>query len=174
MNDDMTTATAVARRFHTLVVLVENKPGVLTRVAGLFARRGFNIDSLAVARTDDPRFSRITIMVDAESAPLEQVVKQLDKLINVVEIRDLDPSESVERELMMVIVSGEPPERGQIMDLVRIFEARVLNVGGDKMMLSLSGAPSRLDDFEDLLRPYGIVELQRSGRIALPRLSKTS
>ena len=100
---------------------------------------GFNIDSLAVARTDDPRFSRITIMVDAESAPLEQVVKQLDKLINVVEIRDLDPSESVERELMMVIVKGQPHERGQIMDLVRIFEARVLNVGGDKMMLSLSG-----------------------------------
>ena len=101
-------------------------------------------------------------MVDAESAPLEQVVKQLDKLINVVEIRDLDPSESVERELMMVIVNGQPDERGQIMDLVRIFEARVLNVGGDKMMLSLSGAPSRLDDFEDLLRPYGIVELQRT------------
>ena len=137
MNDDMTTATAVARRFHTLVVLVENKPGVLTRVAGLFARRGFNIDSLAVARTDDPRFSRITIMVDAESAPLEQVVKQLDKLINVVEIRDLDPSESVERELMMVIVNGEPHERGQIMDLVRIFEARVLNVAKDDNWLKL-------------------------------------
>ena len=174
MNETNGSTTAVARRFHTLVVLVENKPGVLTRVAGLFARRGFNIDSLAVARTDDPRFSRITIMIDAESAPLEQVVKQLDKLINVVEIRDLDPSESVERELMMVIVNGQPHERGQIMDLVRIFEARVLNVGVDKMMLSLSGAPSRLDDFEDLLRPYGIVELQRSGRIALPRLSKTS
>jgi len=174
MNADTTAASTLARRFHTLVVLVENKPGVLTRVAGLFARRGFNIDSLAVARTDDPRFSRITIMVDAESAPLEQVVKQLDKLINVVEIRDLDPSESVERELMMVIVKGQPHERGEIMDLVRIFEARVLNVGEDKMMLSLSGAPSRLDDFEDLLRPYGIVELQRSGRIALPRLSKTS
>jgi acetolactate synthase I/III small subunit len=174
MNDSSAATTAVAKRFHTLVVLVENKPGVLTRVAGLFARRGFNIDSLAVARTDDPQFSRITIMVDAESAPLEQVVKQLDKLINVVEIRDLDPSESVERELMLVIVKGQPHDRGQIMDLVRIFEARVLNVGGDKMMLSLSGAPSRLDDFEDLLRPYGIVELQRSGRIALPRLSKTS
>ena len=174
MNDISAATTAVAKRFHTLVVLVENKPGVLTRVAGLFARRGFNIDSLAVARTDDPQFSRITIMVDAESAPLEQVVKQLDKLINVVEIRDLDPSESVERELMLVIVKGQPHDRGQIMDLVRIFEARVLNVGGDKMMLSLSGAPSRLDDFEDLLRPYGIVELQRSGRIALPRLSKTS
>jgi len=87
MNETNGSTTTVARRFHTLVVLVENKPGVLTRVAGLFARRGFNIDSLAVARTDDPRFSRITIMIDAESAPLEQVVKQLDKLINVVEIQ---------------------------------------------------------------------------------------
>jgi acetolactate synthase-1/3 small subunit len=163
-----------APHVHTLVVRVENKPGVLTRVAGLFARRGFNIDSLAVAPTDDPHFSRITIMVDAESAPLEQVVKQLDKLLNVVEIRDLDPSESVERELMLVIVKSAPADRGQIMDLVRIFEARVLNVGADKMMLSLSGSPSRLDDFEDLLRPYGIVEIQRYGRIALPRLSKTS
>jgi len=161
-------------RFHTLVVLVENKPGVLTRVAGLFARRGFNIESLAVAPTDDTRFSRITIMVDAESAPLEQVVKQLDKLINVVEIRELKPSEAVERELMLIIVNGMPEVRSQIMDLVRIFEARVLNVGIDKMMLSLSGAPSRLDDFEDLLRPYGIIEIQRTGRIALPRLSKTS
>ncbi len=159
---------------HTLVVRVENKPGVLTRVAGLFARRGFNFDSLAVAPTDDPHFSRITIMVDAESAPLEQVVKQLDKLINVVEIRDLDPSESVERELMLVIVKPWPADRAQIMDLVSIFEARVRNVGAEKMMLSLSGSPSRLDDFEDLLRPYGIVEIQRSGRIALPRLSKTS
>ena len=169
-----TNGAGTAKHFHTLVVRVENKPGVLTRVAGLFARRGFNIDSLAVAPTDDPLFSRITIMVDAESAPLEQVVKQLDKLINVVEIRDLDPSESVERELMLVIVNAASADRGQIMDLVRIFEARVLNVGAGKMMLSLSGSPSRLDDFEDLLRLYGIVEIQRSGRIALPRLSKTS
>src|ERR1700716_2788253 len=107
--DDLEAASGLRTgRKHILSILVENKPGVLTRVAGLFARRGFNIDSLAVARTDDPRFSRITIMIDAESAPLEQVVKQLDKLINVVEIRDLDPSESVERELMMVIVNSQP------------------------------------------------------------------
>lgn len=166
--------TETPHRFHTLVVLVENKPGVLSRVAGLFARRGFNIESLAVAPTDDPLFSRLTITVDVESAPLEQIVKQLDKLINVVDIRDLDPSEAVERELLMIIVDATPDKRGEVNDLVKLFEARVLNVSADKMMLSLSGTPSRLDDFEDLLRPYGIVELQRTGRIALPRLSKTS
>jgi acetolactate synthase-1/3 small subunit len=159
--------------FHVLVVKVENKPGVLTRVAGLFARRGFNIDTLAVAPTDDERFSRITISVDAESAPLEQVVKQLDKLVNVVEIRELDPSQSVERELMLVTIKAPAPNRGEILDLVNIFEATVMNVGYDEMMLSLAGSPSRVDDFEQLLRPYGIVEIQRSGRVALPKLRRT-
>lgn len=159
-------------RYHTLVVRVENKPGVLARVAGLFARRGYNIDSLAVAPTDNERFSRITIVVDAESAPLEQIVKQLDKLINVVEIRELDPRDSVERELMLCTVGVAADQRGQIMDLVRIFEARVLNVGLDSMMVSLSGSPNRLDDFEALLRPFGIEEFQRTGKVALASLPK--
>ncbi|MFN3216717.1 MAG: acetolactate synthase small subunit [Acidimicrobiales bacterium] len=159
-------------RYHTLVVRVENKPGVLARVAGLFARRGYNIDSLAVAPTDNERFSRITIVVDVESAPLEQIVKQLDKLINVVEIRELDPRDSVERELMLVTVGVAADQRGQIMDLVRIFEARVLNVGLDSMMVSLSGSPNRLDDFEALLRPFGIEEFQRTGKVALASLPK--
>jgi acetolactate synthase-1/3 small subunit len=159
-------------RFHTLVVLVENKPGVLARVAGLFARRGFNIESLAVAPTDDDHFSRITIVVDVESAPLEQVVKQLDKLINVVEIRELDPAHSVERELMIATVSVPAAERGQLMDLVQIFEARVLNVGVASMMVSLSGSPSRVDDFEELLEPFGIVEVQRTGKVALVSLDR--
>lgn len=162
------------RTLHTLVVLVENKAGVLARVAGLFARRGFNIESLAVAPTPDERFSRITFVVDVASAPLDQVIKQLDKLINVVEIRELAPGTSVERELMVVTVQAAPDVRSQIMDLVRIFEARVLNVGPDSLMVSLSGSPTRVDDFEDLLRPYGIVELQRTGRIALPRLQRNS
>lgn len=160
------------RRFHTLVVRVENKPGVLARVAGLFARRGFNIESLAVAPTDDERFSRITFVVDVESVTLEQVIKQLDKLVNVVEITELNPDESVQRELMLITVSATPDKRAEIMDLVRIFEARVLNVGHDQLMVSLAGSPSRVDDFEDLLRPYGIVEVQRTGRVALPRLEK--
>lgn len=159
-------------RFRTVVTKVENKPGVLARVAGLFARRGFNIESLAVAPTDDERFSRITFVVDVESAPLEQVVKQLDKLINVVEISELDPSVSVQRELMMATIGAGPSKRGEVMDLVRIFEARVLNVGHDQLMVSVSGSPTRLDDFEELLRPYGIVEIQRTGRVALRSLDK--
>lgn len=159
-------------RFHTLVVRVENKPGVLARVAGLFARRGYNIDSLAVAPSDDERFSRITIVVDVESAPVSQVVKQLDKLINVVGIRELDPRESVERELMIVTVAASMDQRSQVLDLVQIFEARVLNVGTSSMMVSLSGSPSRLDDFEALLRHFGILEFQRTGKVALPRLRR--
>lgn len=158
-------------RFHTLVVLVENKAGVLARVAGLFSRRGFNIKSLAVAPTDDPTLSRISIVVDVESAPLEQVVKQLDKLINVVDIRELAPESSVERELLVATIAATPEQRGQVIDLVRIFEARVLNLGHDKIMVSLSGSPSRVDDFEGLLRPYGILELQRSGKVALSRIT---
>ncbi len=158
-------------KFHTLVVLVENKAGVLARVAGMFARRGYNINSLAVAPTDNEKFSRITIAVDVASASLDQVVKQLDKLVNVVEIRELAPESSVERELLVAIIEATPELRGQVIDLVRIFEARVLNLGHDKIMVSLSGSPSRIDDFESLLRPYGIVELQRSGKVALPRIN---
>ena len=159
-------------RYHTLVVRVENKPGVLARVAGLFARRGFNIESLAVAPTDDENFSRITIVVDVESAPLEQIVKQLDKLINVVEIRELSPADAVERELMIATVEVAPEHRGQVMDLVRIFEAKVLNVGSNAMMVSLSGAPSRVSDFEELLEPFGIAEVQRTGKVALSSLDR--
>ncbi|MFV2039132.1 MAG: acetolactate synthase small subunit [Acidimicrobiales bacterium] len=151
---------------------VENKAGVLARVAGLFARRGFNIESLAVAPTDDEMFSRITIVVDVESAPLEQVVQQLDKLINVVEIRELSPADSVERELMIATVAVPPDGRGQVIDLVLVFEARVLDVGDDAMMVSLSGAPSRVRDFEELLEPFGIVEVQRTGKVALASLKR--
>ena len=158
----------------TLVVHVENKAGVLARVAGLFARRGFNIESLAVAPTDDELFSRLTIVVGVSSAPMEQVVKQLDKLVNVVEIQELNPSFSVERELMMATVRADPEIRGQILDLVRIFQATVLNVGHNEIMVSLTGSLSRVDDFEDLLRPYGIVDVQRTGKVALPKLAKTT
>jgi len=159
---------------HILSVLVENKAGVLTRVAGLFARRGFNIFSLAVAPTEDPRFSRITMVVDVQSAPLEQMIKQLDKLINVIEITELGPAESVERELLLVTVQAAPEIRGQVIELVGVFEGRILNVGLDSVLVSLEGAPDKLDDFENLLRPYGIVAIQRTGRVALPRLRKTS
>ena len=165
-------APRLTHGYHTLVVLVENKPGVLARVSGLFARRGYNIFSLAVAPTEDERFSRLTIVVDVESAPLEQMVKQLFKLVNVIKISELDPREAVERELLLVTVEAPPERRGQVLELVTIFDARILNVGHDALTISLEGHPSKVDDFEELLRPYGIVELQRSGRVALPKLER--
>ncbi len=160
----------MANRFHTVVVKVENKAGVLARVAGLFARRGFNIMSLAVAPTDDGEFSRITFVVDVESAPLEQVVKQLDKLINVVEIRELDPDNSVERELVLITVAVGADERSEVLELVQPFGSDLLDEGDGKTMLSFSGTPARVDEFEELLRPFGITEMQRTGRVAMTSL----
>jgi acetolactate synthase-1/3 small subunit len=159
---------------HLLSVLVENKAGVLARVAGLFARRGFNIISLAVAPTEDERLSRITIAVDVASSTLEQVTKQLFKLINVVKITELDPRQAVERELALVTVDAPPAIRSQVIELVDVFEGRILNVGHDRLMVSLEGPPDKLDDFEELLRPYGIAELARTGRVALPKIDSTT
>jgi acetolactate synthase I/III small subunit len=164
--------TPASGKHHILTVLVENKPGVLTRVAGLFARRGFNIFSLAVAPTEDDRFSRITIVVDVESAPLEQIVKQLDKLINVVKIDELAPGGAVERELLLATISASGETRGQVIEIVGIFEGRILSVGWDQVTVSLEGHPSKLDDFEELVGNYGIVALQRTGRVALPKIER--
>ena len=161
-------------RHHILSVLVENRAGVLARVASLFARRGFNIYSLAVAPTEDERFSRITIVADVEAATLEQIVKQLFKLIDVVKISELDPRTSVERELLLATVKAEPETRGQVVELVQIFEGKILAVGNNQLTVSLDGTPDKLDDFEELLRSYGIVELQRTGRVALPKLERES
>jgi acetolactate synthase I/III small subunit len=159
-------------RHHILSVLVENRAGVLARVAGLFSRRGYNIYSLAVAPTDDERFSRITIVVDAESSPLEQIIEQLDKLINVVKISELDPAQATERELLLATIRAEPALRGEVIELVQVFEGRIVDVGYDKLTVILAGPPSKLDDFEDLVGSYGIVELQRTGRVALPKLER--
>ncbi len=157
---------------HILSVLVQNRPGVLARVASLFARRGYNIYSLAVAPAEDPGRSRITIVVDVDTAPLEQIVKQLFKLIDVVKISELDPRRSVERELLLATVRSQPDQRSQIVELATIFEAKILAVGTDAMTISLEGHPDKLDDFEELLGDAGIVELQRTGRVALPRLDR--
>jgi acetolactate synthase-1/3 small subunit len=157
---------------HILSVLVENRPGVLARVASLFARRGYNIYSLAVAPTEDERFSRFTIVVDLESAPLEQITKQLFKLIDVIKISELDPRGSVERELLLATVKAGPEVRSQVVELVTILEGKILAVGVDALTVSLDGHPDKLDDFEELVRGYGIVELQRTGRVALPKLDR--
>jgi acetolactate synthase-1/3 small subunit len=159
-------------RHHTLSVLVENKAGVLARVAGLFARRAYNIFSLAVAPTDDERFSRITIVVDVASTSVDQITQQLFKLVHVVEIAELAPAASVERELVIATVSATPDVRGRVLELVQIFEGKILAVGHEAITVSLEGHPTKVDDFEELLRPYGIVELQRTGRVALPKLDR--
>ena len=161
-----------APQHHILSVLVENKSGVLARVASLFARRGYNIFSLAVAPTEDERFSRITIVVDVESAPLEQIVKQLFKIISVVRISELDPRHAVERELLLATVRAEASQRTEILELVRIFEGKILAVAAEALTVSLDGHPDKIDDFEEMLRPYGFVELQRTGRVALPKLER--
>ena len=161
-------------RTHTLAVFVENKSGVLARVAGLFARRGFNIESLAVAPTDD-RFSRITIVIDAESAPLDQIKKQLDKLIDVVDIVELSPEDSALRE--MVLVRLELDDESKVADveaLVAGFSGSVLRVRDVQMMLSLSSRPEDLDSFLEKLEPYGVAELQRTGAIAIPGIQLTN
>ena len=157
-------------RHHILTVLVENKAGVLARVSGLFSRRGFNIYSLAVAPTDDDAFSRITIVVDVESAPLEQIVRQLDKLVNVVSISELAPAHAVQRELLLASVEAEPTERSQVIQLVGVFGGEVVDVGTERLTVMLAGRPEKLDDFEHLLAGYRVAGLQRTGLVALPKL----
>jgi len=138
----------------------------------MFARRGFNIFSLAVAPAENEGMSRITIVVDVESAPLEQITKQLFKLVEGIKISELDPRNSVERELLLATVRAAPERRSQILELATIFEAKILAVGVDALTLSLEGHPDKIDDFEALLEGYGMVELQRTGRVALPKLDR--
>lgn len=157
---------------HTLSVLVENKPGVLARIAGLFSRRGFNIDSLAVGPTDHPEFSQMTIVVDAEEHYLEQVTKQLHKLINVVKISDLDPKESVGRELVLIKVGAAPEQRARIIEIADIFRANIVDVARNTLTIEATGTEDKVRAIEDLLKPYGIKELVRTGKVAISRGSK--
>lgn len=154
---------------HTLSVLVENKPGVLARIAGLFSRRGFNIESLVVGPTNNPAISSMTIVVDAEAHLLEQVTKQLHKLINVIKISDLDPKESIWRELVLIKVEADPKKRAQILEIVDIFRAKVIDVGAKTVTVEITGTEDKIRALEELLKPYNIVELARTGRVALPR-----
>ena len=162
----------MANQHHILTVTVENKPGVLSRVAGMFSRRAFNIFSLAVSPTDDERFSRMTIVVDAESAPLEQVVKQLNKLIPVIKITEIAPGDGVERELLLVTVQATSEVRAQVTELASIFDGKIVDVGFEALTIMVAGDSEKLDAFSDLAKPFGIVELQRTGRIALARVAR--
>ncbi len=158
---------------HTLSVLVENKPGVLARVAGLFSRRGFNIDSLAVGPTEVDEVSRMTIVVDAASQPLEQVTKQLNKLVNVLKIVELEPAAAVERELWLVKVATDSASRSEVLELATVFRAKVVDVDTDSVTVEATGSPDKLEAMVRLLSPYGLRELVRSGRIAIGRGTKS-
>jgi acetolactate synthase I/III small subunit len=156
-------------RKHILSILVENKPGVLTRIAGLFARRGFNIDTLAVGPTDDERISRVTLTLDGAKHPIDQVTKQLHKLVNVIKIRDLEPEETLSRELAMFKVSADGAARSEVMQLCEIFRAKIVDVSKRSVVIEVTGDCGKVDAFERLVRPFGLVEMARTGEIAIAR-----
>ena len=158
---------------RTLSVLVENKPGVLARIAGLFSRRGFNIHSLAVGPTEHPEISRMTIVVDVEDSPLEQVTKQLNKLVEVIKIVELEPRDSVERELLLVKVRADADSRGQVLDAVQLFKAKVVDVAPDAVTIEVTGNADKLTDFLRVMEPFGIRELVQSGMVAIGRGSRS-
>ncbi|WP_148615660.1 acetolactate synthase small subunit [Nocardioides rubriscoriae] len=158
---------------HTLSVLVENKPGVLARIAGLFSRRGFNIDSLAVGPTEHPEVSRMTIVVNVESSPLEQVTKQLNKLVEVIKIVELDPTTSVTRELVMVKVAANVETRGSVLEIVQLFRAKVIDIAPDAIAMQITGNAGKIADFLTMLEPFGIRELVQSGQVAIGRGSRS-
>ena len=156
---------------HTLSVLVENKPGALMRITSMFARRGYNIDSLAVGPTERHDVSRVTIRVDCEQHPLEQIEKQMHKLVNVLRVAELAPGESVERELALIKVTAPPARRAELLALADVFHARVADLGAEALVFEVVGSPEEIDSFEELVRPHGVKELVRTGRIGLTRAS---
>ena len=154
---------------HTLSVLVENKPGVLARVAGLFSRRGFNIHSLAVGPTETPEISRMTIVVAVDELPLEQVTKQLNKLVNVIKIVELDPAQAVQRELLLVKVRADATVRSQVLETVQLFRAKVIDVSPEALTVEATGTADKLDALLRMLEPYGLREMVQSGMVAIGR-----
>jgi acetolactate synthase I/III small subunit len=159
---------------HTITVLVENKPGVLARVSGLFARRGFNIESLAVSITDDPTMSRMTIVVSGDNAVLEQISKQLNKLIDVIKVLDYTGAPIVERELAMIKVNAEARTRGELMQIVDVFRGKIIDISDKTFTIEVTGSVEKITAIEGLLEPYGIQELVRTGKIAMMRGARSA
>jgi acetolactate synthase-1/3 small subunit len=154
---------------HVLSALVQNQPGVLAHISGMMASRGFNIDSLAVGETEDPQLSRMTFVVHGDDAVMEQVRKQLDKVITVVKVQDISTQNYVERDLMLISVKAPPAIRSEISLLVEMFRGRVVDIGLETLMIEIAGREDKIEAFIELMRPYGIIELARTGRIALVR-----
>jgi len=154
---------------HIISITVENKPGVLARISGLFSSRGFNIDSLAVGETDDPTLSRMTIVVKGDEATLEQIRKQLGKIIDVFKVQDFSGADYVERDLALLKINAPPAKRGEILQVVEVFRGKVVDVGQRHLMIELSGPEAKIEAMIALMRPYGIKEVARTGRIAMLR-----
>ena len=168
--EDLESAGSVrSGRKHILSILVENKPGVLTRITSLFARRGFNIDTLSVGPTDDDHISRITITLDGANHPIDQVTKQLHKLVNVLKIRDLEPADAVSRELAMFKVTADGNQRAEVMQLCDIFRGKVIDVTKRSLVVEITGTVDKIEAFERNVRPFGLIEMMRTGEIAISR-----
>ncbi len=156
-------------RKHVLSILVENRPGVLARIAGLFSRRGFNIDTLAVGPTDDPDISRITLTLDGAVHPIDQVTKQLHKLVNVIKIRDMEPGETIAREMALFKVSAPVESRAEIMQFAEIFRAKIVDVSRRSLTIEITGSADKIEAFERMIRPHGLIEMVRTGEVAIAR-----
>ncbi len=167
--EDLHVPGQLSGRKHILSILVENKPGVLARTAGLFSRRGFNIDTLAVGPTDDPSISRITLTLDGAVHPIDQVIKQLHKLVNVLKIRDMEPEETVAREMAMFKVSAAVENRAEIIQFAEIFRAKIVDVARRTMTIEVTGSADKIEAFERMIRPHGLIEMVRTGEIAIAR-----
>jgi acetolactate synthase-1/3 small subunit len=167
--EDLRTGKSLTGRKHVLSILVENRPGVLARVAGLFSRRGFNIDTLAVGPTDDPEVSRITLTLDGAVHPIDQVTKQLHKLINVLKIRDMEPESTVARELALFKVSAAVESRAEIVQFAEIFRAKIVDVSRRALIIEVTGSHDKIEAFEAMVRPHGLLEMVRTGEVALSR-----
>jgi acetolactate synthase-1/3 small subunit len=157
---------------HTIALIVENRPGVLVRIAGLFSRRGFNIDSLTVGATDNPDYSRMTITVEGDEVILEQVTKQLNKLVNVIRVSEMDPNESVDRELAIIKVAAKKEDRSEIMQIVSVFRAKIIDVSPRSLIIEVTGTNDKIEAMVRLLRQFGIKEMARTGRVSMVRGTK--
>jgi acetolactate synthase I/III small subunit len=167
--EDLEATTGLTGRKHILSLLVENKAGVLARIAGLFSRRGFNIDTLTVGPTEDPNISRITLTVDGALHPIDQVTKQLHKLVNVIKIRDMEPEQTIAREMALFRVSASVESRGEIMQFAEIFRANILDVSRRTLTIEVTGTAEKIEAFERMVRPHGLVEMARTGEVAITR-----
>jgi len=167
--EDLRVGKALTGRKHILSLTVEDKPGVLARIAGLFSRRGFNIDTLAVGPTEDPEVSRITLTLDGAVHPIDQVTKQLHKLVNVLKIRDLEPGDTVARELALFKVTADGPQRGELMQIAEIFRGKIIDVTRRSLIVEVTGTWDKIEAFERMVRPFGMVEMARTGEIEISR-----